>query len=194
MSDLATDATQRIQNSFEEHLAAVAACRAALQPVILDVAAALRRALAAGNTLLLCGNGGSAADSQHIAAELIGRFGRERGALRAISLSTDTSILTSLGNDYGFDDVFARQVEGLARPGDVFIGISTSGRSRNVLRAAQAARRAGCTVVGLLGRNGGEIAALCDHPIIIPARATPRIQEMHILIGHMLCDLVDDLV
>jgi len=148
-------------------------------------------ALASGGKLMLCGNGGSAADSQHIAAEFTGRFIEDRQPLAAMALTTDTSALTCIGNDYSFADVFERQVRGLGRPGDCLIGISTSGNSENVVRAVNACRAAGIRSIGLLGRDGGRLAALCDLSIIVPSAVTARIQEAHILIGHTLCGLVE---
>ena len=148
-------------------------------------------ALAAGGKVLVFGNGGSAADSQHIAAELVSRFRRERGALAAIALTTDTSILTAIGNDYGFDQVFARQVLACGRKGDVFIGLSTSGTSPNVLRAFEAARELGLVSIGFTGNRGGPMRELCDHLIEVPAADTPRIQEGHLVLGHILCGLVE---
>jgi D-sedoheptulose 7-phosphate isomerase len=147
--------------------------------------------LSSGGKLMLCGNGGSAADSQHIAAELTGRFVNDRRPLAAVALSTDTSALTCIGNDYGFDEVFSRQVLGLGVRGDCLIGISTSGNSRNVIRAADAARSMGIHVIGLLGRDGGPLRALCDVAIVVPSRTTARIQEAHIFIGHTLCAMVE---
>ena len=149
------------------------------------------RTLAQGGKVLFCGNGGSAADSQHLAAELTGRFIHDRRPLAAIALSTDSSALTCIANDYSFDEVFARQVAGLGRAGDLLIGISTSGNSRNVLRAVQEARAQRMQVVGLLGRDGGAIAPLCDVAIVVPSAVTARIQEAHILIGHTLCGMVE---
>ena len=149
-------------------------------------------ALKAQKKILLCGNGGSAADAQHIAAELVGRFQKERRSLPAIALTTDTSALTAIGNDYGYEQVFARQVEGLANKGDVLIGISTSGESENVLRAIEEAKKRGCKTIGLLGKDGGRIKDLCDASIVVPCNETPRIQEMHIMIGHILCSLIDE--
>jgi D-sedoheptulose 7-phosphate isomerase len=140
---------------------------------------------------MLCGNGGSAADSQHLAAEFVGRFIKDRRPLAAIALSTDSSALTCIGNDYGFDDVFYRQVVGLGLAGDCLIAISTSGNSPNVIKAAQAARSADIRTIGLLGRDGGALAALCDLPIIVPSPTTARIQEAHIFIGHTLCSLIE---
>lgn len=146
-----------------------------------------------GKKVLIAGNGGSAADAQHIAAELSGRFVKNRKALPGIALTTDTSALTAIANDYGYDYVFARQVEALAQPGDLFIGISTSGNSEVVLRAFATAREMGCQTLGLSGRDGGRMNGLCDLNIVVPSELTARIQEMHILIGHILCQAVDDL-
>jgi D-sedoheptulose 7-phosphate isomerase len=146
-----------------------------------------------GNKVLIAGNGGSAADAQHIAAELSGRFVKHRKALPGIALTTDTSALTAIANDYGYDYVFARQVEALAQPGDLFIGISTSGNSEVVLRAFSTAKEVGCNTLGLSGRDGGKMNGLCDLNIVVPSNVTARIQEMHILIGHILCQAVDDL-
>jgi len=144
-----------------------------------------------GGKILLCGNGGSAADSQHLAAELTGRFLHDRRPLAAMALSTDTSALTCIANDYSFDEVFARQVAALGRAGDLLIGISTSGHSRNVIRAAEEARRLGMQTLGLLGRDGGQLLQLCEHSIVVPSTVTARIQECHILIGHTLCGLIE---
>jgi D-sedoheptulose 7-phosphate isomerase len=144
----------------------------------------LAATIASGNKILVCGNGGSAADAQHFAAELVGRFERERSAWPAVALTTDTSILTAVGNDYGFDDTFARQVQGLGKPGDALIGISTSGRSANVLRAVDAGRAIGMQTVGLLGGDGGAIAAGTGLSVVVDCPRTARIQEAHILILH----------
>jgi phosphoheptose isomerase len=148
-------------------------------------------ALLAGGKVLLFGNGGSAADAQHIAAELVGRFEAERRGWPAIALTTDTSALTALSNDYGYEHVFARQVEALAQPGDVVVAISTSGNSRNVLAAVMAARRRGCKVIGLTGAEGKRLASLSDAAVLVPSRRTARIQEAHITIGHLWCEMVD---
>ncbi len=152
----------------------------------------IARSLSSGHKLLLCGNGGSAADSQHLAAEFTGRFVNDRKPLAAIALTTDTSALTCIGNDYGFDEVFSRQVMALGRPGDCLLAISTSGNSQNVIRAAEAARAAGLHTIGLLGRDGGKLLALCDVPIVVPSATTARIQEAHIFIGHALCAMVEE--
>lgn len=145
-----------------------------------------------GNKVLLAGNGGSAADAQHIAAELSGRFVKERRALPGIALTTDTSALTSIANDYGYEHVFSRQVEALANDGDLFIGISTSGNSQGILNALESAKKLNCKTLGLSGRNGGKMNGICDLNIIVPSEVTARIQEMHILIGHILCKAADD--
>jgi len=159
--------------------------------VIEQAAALLADTISQGRKILICGNGGSASDAQHFAAELIGRFEMERRAWPAVALTTDTSILTAIGNDYGFDDVFSRQVQGLGKPGDAFIGISTSGHSKNVLRAATEARSAGMQTIGLLGRDGGPIGAKVDHSIIVGHQRTARIQEAHILILHFWAQQIE---
>ena len=164
----------------------------ALSTLIEAAAGLIQATLSGGGKLMLCGNGGSAADSQHIAAELAGRFAKDRRPLAAVALSTDTSALTCIANDYGFDEVFSRQVTGLGRRGDCLLAISTSGNSRNVLRAAEAARDADIRVIGLLGRDGGALRALCDVPIVVPSSTTARIQEAHIFIGHTLCAMVEE--
>jgi D-sedoheptulose 7-phosphate isomerase len=149
--------------------------------------------LKSGNKVLFAGNGGSAADAQHLAAELTGRFVKERQALPGIALTVDTSALTAIANDYHYDRVFSRQVEAFARPGDLFIGISTSGNSQGILNAFETATKLGCKTLGLSGRDGGKMNGLCDLNIVVPSNATARIQEMHILIGHIMCQAVDDL-
>ena len=147
--------------------------------------------LRGGGKLMLCGNGGSAADSQHLAAEFTGRFIKDRPPIAAIALSTDTSALTCIANDYSFDAIFARQVEAIGKPGDCLIAISTSGNSGNVLAAVAAAKALGITCIGLLGRDGGKLKAECDIAIVVPSQVTARIQEAHILIGHSLCGAVE---
>ncbi len=163
-----------------------------LAPVIQETGRLVAATLSGGGKLMLCGNGGSAADSQHLAAELAGRFVKDRSPLAAVALSTDTSALTCIANDYGFDEVFSRQVMALGRKGDCLLAISTSGNSRNVLRAAEVARAAGIPVIGLLGRDGGALRALCDTAIVVPSATTARIQEAHIFIGHTLCAMVEE--
>lgn len=180
-----------VRRHIERHQQVIDLVAGQLAPGIVEAARTVADALANGNKVLVMGNGGSAADAQHLAAELVGRFLRERRALPAIALTTDTSILTAVGNDYGFDQVFSRQVEALARPGDVVIGISTSGKSPNVLAAIAAARAVGCRTIGLLGRDGGDIAGLVDLALVIPVQETPHIQEAHVTIIHVLCNLVE---
>ena len=141
---------------------------------------------------MLCGNGGSAADAQHIAAELTGRYKTERGALAGIALTTDTSALTAIGNDYGYEFVFSRQLEALGREDDLLIAISTSGNSGNVVKALELARKIGIKTIGLSGRTGGAMNELCELNLVVPSNDTPRIQEMHIMIGHIICQAIDD--
>jgi len=144
-----------------------------------------------GKKTMLAGNGGSAADAQHIAAELVGRYGFDRPSIPSLALTTDSSNLTAIGNDYGYEKVFSRQLEGMAQEGDLFIGISTSGNSQNIINAFESARDRGVITVALVGRDGGKMAQMADFAIIIPSNATPRIQESHILIGHILCDIIE---
>jgi D-sedoheptulose 7-phosphate isomerase len=161
---------------------------------VAEVSSTLIRALKQGNKVLLFGNGGSAADAQHIAAELVGRFAFDRPPLPALALSVNTSCVTAIGNDYGFDLVFSRQIEALARPGDVAIGISTSGNSSNVLCAMAAAKRTGVKTVALTGCSGGKLRDAADQCIRVPCDETPRIQECHILIGHIISELVEEAI
>lgn len=164
---------------------------AALEPAVVSAAGRSAAAVRNGNKLMFCGNGGSAGDAQHLAAELVGRLVRDRRALPGLALSTDSSALTCIGNDFGFDEVFARQVEGLGRPGDVLFAISTSGNSRNVIRAVEVAKAGGVFSIGLLGRDGGKLAPMVDLAIVVPADETARIQEAHIFLGHVLCTLIE---
>jgi D-sedoheptulose 7-phosphate isomerase len=177
---------------LDEHLAGVERARGLLPPAA-HLAEAAISVLRSGGKLLLCGNGGSAADSQHIATELTVRFEADRVALPAISLTTDTSTLTAAGNDYGFEQIFARQVDALGRKGDLLIGITTSGNSPNIIAALKTARAEGLVTACLTGRDGGLIARekLADHCLIVPSDVTARIQEVHILIGHMLCSAIE---
>lgn len=163
-----------------------------LGPRIVDAAQVIAECLREGGKVLLFGNGGSAADAQHLAAEFVGRFVLERSPLPGIALTTDSSILTAVGNDYGFDQVFVRQVLALGRPGDVAIGISTSGNSPNVIKAVQAAAERGLRTIGLAGRDGGALAKAVEIAITVPSTNTARIQECHIAVGHVLCELVED--
>ena len=160
--------------------------------VIQLMAERCKKALKSGNKVLFCGNGGSAADAQHLAAELIGRFQKERRSLASVALTTDTSILTAVANDYGYDEVFARQVEGLGRSGDVLIGISTSGNSANVVKAALKARDTGMHTIAFTGEGGGKFKDICDITFAVPSKVTARIQEMHIMVGHIICELVEE--
>jgi D-sedoheptulose 7-phosphate isomerase len=160
--------------------------------VIQDIAQATANAISSGRKLLLAGNGGSAADAQHLAGEMLSRLNYDRAPAAALALTTDTSVLTAIGNDYGYDRLFERQILGLGRPGDVFIAISTSGRSPNILRAIDAAREQQIIVVGFTGRTGGEMPPRCDLCLRAPSDSTPLIQQMHITAGHMICGLVEE--
>jgi len=161
------------------------------RPLVLEVANRLAGVLERGGKILFLGNGGSAADAQHLAAELVGRFVAERRALPAMSLSTDTSVLTSLGNDYGFDRIFSRQIEAHGKAGDAVVAISTSGNSPNVVEGVRTAKQAGMYTVGLTGATGGRLRDMVDAVFSVPSAETPRIQETHILLGHSLCELID---
>lgn len=180
-----------IASQMAAHREVITQVERKLSPLIAEMTMLLVDTFNRGGKLLVMGNGGSAADAQHFVAEIVGRFKMERRALPAIALSTDTSILTAIGNDYGFDRVFRRQVEALAAPGDVVVGISTSGNSPNVLLALELARENGCRTVGLLGSDGGSIKNVCDLALIVPTSDTPRVQEGHITIIHIVCDLLE---
>ena len=181
-----------IQSEFEAHKHTIEKTIETLIPSVEKASRMLAETLKNGRKVLLCGNGGSAADAQHIAAELTGRYKSERRGLPGIALTTDTSALTAISNDYGYDRVFDRQVEALANKGDLLIGISTSGNSTNIISAFNVAKELGCHCLGLSGRDGGAMNEVCDLNIVVPSEDTPRIQEMHILIGHTLCQAVDD--
>lgn len=180
-----------ITQRFDEHLDVYIKMRHYIEDIRV-VADICKNALDKGHKILFCGNGGSAADAQHLAAELVGRFVKERESLPAIALTTDTSILTAIANDYSYDDVFSRQVAGLGQAGDVLIGISTSGNSKNVVKAIELAKQKGLKTVALTGEGGGKLGALCDAIIAVPSKTTARIQEMHILVGHIVCELVEE--
>ena len=180
-----------IQTQLQDHRAVIELLERDMLPQIAEIGILISDALNRGHKLLVMGNGGSAADSQHFVAEIVGRFKMERRALPAIALSTDTSILTAIGNDYGFDFVFSRQIEALATPGDIVVGISTSGNSPNVLKALNEAKARGCRTIGLLGKDGGSIKAACDLAVVVPSSDTPRIQEAHTTVIHIVCDLVE---
>jgi D-sedoheptulose 7-phosphate isomerase len=181
-----------IKFEFEEHLKTVQTTMELIGDSLEIAAKLCIDSLNHGGKVLIFGNGGSAADAQHIATELVGRYKVERKGLAAIALTTDTSTLTAIGNDYGYDRVFDRQVEALANKGDVAIGISTGGSSANVINALKLANELGCKTIGFSGKGGGEINELCDVNLVVPADDTPRIQEMHIVIGHTICHLIDE--
>ena len=183
-----------MKNSFieqlDEHIYVMNLIRE-LEPQLERVGARWTSSLKEGRKVLLMGNGGSAADSQHIAAELVGRYMTERKGLAAIALTTDTSIITAVGNDYGYEAIFTRQIEALATEGDVVVGYSTSGNSQNICLAMELARQKGCYTVGLTGKLGGDLSSIVDECLCIPSDSTPRIQEAHAFVGHMLCSIVD---
>lgn len=183
---------QQIVSSLEEGARLRLAVSHQLSPIILTAAQTLVDCIKSGGKVLLCGNGGSAADAQHLAAEFVGRFMRDRRPLPAIALTTDSSTLTAIANDFGIEHIFSRQVQALARAGDVLIVISTSGKSPNVLTAVNAAKRLGLMTIGFLGKDGGDLASMVDFPLVIPSPNTARIQECHIAIGHALCELVEE--
>lgn len=185
------DSSAALARSLREHLKAI---EGLLDSKLGEIDAAGRiiwEALKAGNKILLCGNGGSAADAQHIAAELVGRYEQQRRAFPAISLTTDTSALTAISNDYGYDEAFARQVEALAVAGDVLIAISTSGKSPSIVKAADKARSLGCRTIALTGCSGEPLTAHCDLAVVVPSDRTSRVQEAHITIGHLWCEMID---
>ena len=180
-----------IKNEFKEH---IETSKKTMEACINEVEIAANiciNSLKNGNKILIFGNGGSAADAQHIAAEIIGRYKTERKGLAAIALTTDSSVLTAIGNDFGYQEVFKRQIEALAHPGDTLIGISTGGSSKNVVNALKIAQNMQCKAIGLSGKDGGEFNTICNVNIVAKAQDTARIQEMHILIGHTICHLID---
>ncbi len=183
---------QAIKDEFLSHLETINTVINTMEEKLETASALAVETLRNGNKILLCGNGGSAADAQHIAAELTGRYKTERRGLPGIALTTDTSALTAIGNDYGYDRVFDRQVQALANKGDLLIGISTSGNSKNIINALKVAREMGCKTLGLSGRDGGAMNELCDINLVVPSDNTPRIQEMHILFGHTICQIIDN--
>ena len=182
---------QSIFNELNEHTKVLELVRDEMLPMITKVSKILVETIHSGNKILLFGNGGSAADAQNIASDLIGRYKKERRGLPALALTTDTSALTAIGNDYGFNNVFSRQVEALAKKGDAVIGISTSGNSENVLEGIISANKMECKTIGLTGNDGGKLEAICNYNIIIPSNNNARIQEMHILIGHIFCEIIE---
>jgi len=181
----------RVSSHFAEHLMVIECVSKLYLEQISDIATQMAQALLNRGTIFWCGNGGSAADSQHLAAELVGRFNKDRRALRSIALTTDTSVLTCIANDYSYEDVFSRQLEALAGDSDILVAFSTSGDSDNILRALKVAKQLGLKTFTFLGNDGGQAKALADLAIIIPSYSTVRIQEAHILIGHIICDIIE---
>jgi D-sedoheptulose 7-phosphate isomerase len=188
---MALDLQKFFDGELAEHAAVTAGVAAALREPFIRLVAVCAEAQRAGGKLLFFGNGGSAADAQHLATELVVRYKTNRAPIAAIALTTDTSALTAIGNDFGFDSLFARQIEALGRPGDVAIGISTSGQSVNVLKGLERARAQGLAATGLSGRGGGKMAAFADPLLVVPSNTTARIQEMHIMLGQMLCGALE---
>lgn len=184
------DASEIFERAIAEHLKVIQALHLQ-QPLLERIALEMSRAILNGKKILWCGNGGSAAEAEHLAAELVGRFKLERRGLASIALTANTAVITAIGNDYGFDDIFRRQVEALCVSGDVVVGISTSGNSKNVCGALEAARRIGAFAVAFTGQNGGAIAGFADETLRIASAEAARIQEAHILSGHMLCDYIE---
>jgi len=180
-----------VQDQADELIKAVTYVKENLSAQVEELAAQIVKAFKEGHKVILMGNGGSASDAQHIAAEFVGRFKKERGSLPALALNTNSSTLTAVGNDYSYDVVFSRQIGGFAQKGDVVIGISTSGNSKNVYLALALAKQKGCFTAGFLGKDGGTIKAVCDLPLVVAVKDTPHIQECHIFMGHCVCDLVD---
>ena len=190
MSSTTTNPATMFARAIADHLEVIHQIQKQ-QHVLESIGRAMSSVLRSGGKILWCGNGGSAADSQHLAAEIVGRFRRERRGLPSIALTTDTSILTAIANDYGYESVFARQVEALGNPGDLLVGISTSGNSQNVVAALTCARTKGLGTVAFTGAGGGKMGTVCDHLLAVESRDTARIQEAQILAGHMLCDWVE---
>lgn len=182
-----------IERVMNEHLSVIENMKKTCMPDIQKMACLCQDALRNGHTIFFCGNGGSAADSQHLAAEIVGRFLKERRGMSAVALTTDTSILTAVSNDYGYDQIFARQVEALIRPGDVLVGLTTSGNSPNVVVAIEKAKEMGAVTIGMTGGTGGKLSDMCDVCLIVPSNVTARIQEAHILVGHIVCEIIDEL-
>ncbi len=182
-----------ITNYIKEHQRVTEIVLSTLTDSISDVAKIIYKQISHGGKLMICGNGGSASDAQHIAAEFVNRFRRERSPLPAISLTTDTSVITSISNDYSFDKIFSKQIEALANPNDILLAISTSGTSPNITQALIAAKEKQCVTISLTGKTGGDMLALSDMAIVIPSDSTPIIQEMHLMIEHLICDLVEQM-
>jgi len=184
---------ETIQEIIEDHKSAVQVFNSpAIISVIENISGAILSSLKSGGKILVCGNGGSAADAQHLAGEFVNRFNINRPPLPCIALSTDTSVITAIGNDFSYDEIFSKQIEALGRKGDVLIAISTSGASANVIKAVDRAKATSIITVGLLGRDGGALKNRCDIPLVVPLKSTPRIQECHILILHILSEIVEN--
>ena len=183
--------TSIVQTRIKEHRELASQVYLLLENEIVAFAGLAIRCIRDGHTIFFCGNGGSAADAQHLAAEIIGRFYINRAAWPAIALTTDTSVLTAVANDFSYDEIFSRQIEGLGKRGDLLVGISTSGNSKNICLAFERANELGLITAGLLGHGGGFARDICQHKIIIPSKDTARIQEMHILIGHIVCEMIE---
>ncbi len=183
---------ETIKQHISEHLKVIESIDIGQKEEILLIANAMIQSLATGGTIFWCGNGGSASDSQHLAGELVGRFVGDRKPLRSLSLNADSAVMTCIINDFGYESLFSRQVEGLGSSGDVLVGITTSGNSQNVLKALETANKMSMTTVGLLGKGGGEAKKLAHHSLIIESNSTARIQEAHICVGHILCDLIEE--
>jgi D-sedoheptulose 7-phosphate isomerase len=181
-----------VYSELQAHKETIERVMATLQSDIEQACHMAVKAIQDGKKIILFGNGGSASDAQHIAGELTGRYKKERRGLPAISINTDTSALTAIGNDYAYDRIFERQVEALAQPGDLLVGISTTGNSENVVKALIRGKQLGCATLGLSGKGGGKMNGKCDLNIVVPSNDTPRIQEMHILIGHTICQVIDN--
>lgn len=181
-----------VSGNFRQHIDLANECNEGFSHALCTISQIISVSLKNGSTLFLCGNGGSSSDSQHLAAELIGRFSINRVPLRAISLTTDSSVITCIANDFSYDDIFSRQLEGLANPGDILLAISTSGNSTNIIRALEMAKTKKLSTVAFLGGDGGVARDIVDYPLIVPSKVTARIQEMHILFGHILCELLEN--
>ncbi|MBU6176810.1 MAG: D-sedoheptulose 7-phosphate isomerase [Bacteroidetes bacterium] len=185
------DYQEIVANEIFEHNNVIKNTIIFAQNEIIEISKIICKSLVDGGTIFWCGNGGSAADSQHMAAEFVGRFKKNRKALRSLALTTDTSVLTCVANDYSYQDIFSRQIEGLSRPGDVIIGLSTSGESLNVIRAFEVAKSLNLTTIAFIGKNGGELKTLSDYTLHVKSNTTARIQETHIFLGHIICNLVE---
>ena len=185
------DSFNIISEHINQHIEVVKSITIEQQKELGLISNKISKVISANGTVLFCGNGGSAADSQHLAAEFVGRFINNRKPLSALALTTDTSVITCIANDFGYDEIFARQIESIGKKKDILIVISTSGNSKNILKAIEAAVKKGMVVVGLLGKNGGSAAKIIENKIIVESKYTARVQETHILLGHIICDLVE---